>query len=127
MGNKKSPDGFEYSPEARCNIFYEWHSQNMTFALFYKYTGKLAAYALNENDELYKIQVQDYHSADATLSRAFIKKSIILTAGAKNLFDVKNIRGIASGAAHTASSNTMAVGMGRSYFFKITININSKN
>lgn len=127
LSEQYSAEPFSYSPEARCNLFYEWHKQSMTFALFYKYTGKLPAYTLSATNEIYKTTMQDYSTADASITRTFFKKKLGLTIGAKNLFDVKNVTGVATGSAHSSGGNSISVGMGRTYFFKLDINLNTKS
>jgi outer membrane receptor for ferrienterochelin and colicins len=117
---------FSYAPEARCNLFYEWHKQKLTCALFYKYTGKLPSIVLNSQNELVKMQIQDYHTLDCSVAKRLFKNKVNLSVGAKNVLDVKNINGAISGQAHASSSNSISVGMGRTYFMKIDININSK-
>lgn len=117
---------FSYVPEARCNLFYEWHKQKLTCAVFYKYTGKLPNIALNSQNELVEMQIQDYHTLDCSVSKRLFKNKINIAIGAKNMLDVKNINGAISGQAHASSSNSISVGMGRTYFIKVDININSK-
>ena len=118
---------FTYSPEGKCNLFYEWQKQNLTIALFYKYTGQLPSFALNENNEIYKTKINAYNTADASISKSFLKKRINLSIGSKNLFNVKNVIGNAVGSsAHSTSSNSVSVGMGRTYFIKLDINLASK-
>ncbi len=117
---------FAYAPEGRCNLFYEWHKQKITLALFYKYTGKLPGFELNSDNELVKVQIQDYHTVDCSVSKRFLKNKVNLSIGAKNLFDVTNINGYSTGGAHSSGSNSISVGMGRTYFIKLDININSK-
>ncbi len=116
---------FTYTPEGKCNLFYEWHKQNMTFAFFYKYTGELPSFAINTNNEIYKTKIQDYHTADISVSKLFLKKKINISIGGKNIFDVKNIAGNSTGEAHSSGSNSVAIGMGRTYFIKLVINLNS--
>ena len=115
-----------YSPEARLNLFYEWHKQNMTFAFFYKYSGKLPIYVLTETNEFAKTIMQDYNTADASITRTFFNKLIGVSIGVKNIFDVKNITGVTSGSAHSSGGNSVSVGTGRSYFVKLDINFNTK-
>lgn len=119
-------DEFVYSPEARLNLFYEWHKQNMTFAFFYKYSGKLPIYVLTETNEFAKTIMQDYNTADASITRTFFNKLIGVSIGVKNIFDVKNINGVTSGSAHSSGGNSVSVGTGRSYFVKLDINFNTK-
>lgn len=126
LSEKFESDKFTYTPEGKCNLFYEWHKQNMTFSLFYKYTGELPSFAVNSNNEIYKINIQDYHTADFSVSKLFLKNKINLSIGSKNIFDVRNIMGSSSGLVHSAGSNSIPIGMGRTYFIKLDINLNSK-
>lgn len=117
---------FTYTPEGKSNLFYEWHKQNMTFAIFYKYTGELPSYAVNSNNEIYKTKIHDYHTADISISKLFWAKKINVSIGSKNIFNVKNITGFSNGDVHSSGSNSVAIGMGRIYFIKLDINLNSK-
>ncbi len=117
--------GYLFSPEVRCNIMYEWHQQNTTFSMFYKYTGKFPSYILNADGSYYKNTIQDYHTADFTATRHFFRKRIVFGLGIKNIFDVRNISGIAAGTGHTSSSNSVSVAMGRTYFLKLDFNLAS--
>lgn len=117
---------FTYTPEGKCNLFYEWHKQNMTFAFFYKYTGELPSFAVNTNNEIYKTKIYDYHTADISVSKLFFGKKMNVSIGSKNIFDVKNVTGSSTGDVHSSGSNSIAIGMGRTYFIKLDINLNSK-
>lgn len=118
---------FIYAPEGKCNVFYEWKKQQMTFAFFYKYTGALPGYALDENNTLIKTKINAYNMADISLSKAFLKRRMSLTIGSKNLFNVTNITGIGStSSAHSSASGSVSIGMGRTYYCKLSINLNSK-
>lgn len=126
LSEQYQSEKFIYSPDGRCNFFYEWKKQKTTFALFYKYTGKMPGFGVNINNEIYKTEIQDFHTADASVSKRFIKEKINLSIGAKNLFNVKNITGIANGGVHTAAGSSIPIAMGRTYFLKLDINLNSK-
>ncbi len=126
LSQQYSADEFSYSPEGRCNVLYDWKKQNMTFSIFYKYTGKLPSYLINAQNELTKTIMQDYHTADCSISRAFWSRKLVVSLGAKNLFNVTNISGVSTGSAHSSAGNSIAVGMGRTYFMKLDINLNSK-
>ncbi|WKZ74565.1 MAG: TonB-dependent receptor [Vicingaceae bacterium] len=117
---------FTYTPEGKCNLFYEWHKKNITFALFYKYTGELPSFAINTKNEIYKTKIYDYHTADISISKLFLEKKINISIGTKNIFDVRNITGSSTGSAHSSENNSIAIGMGRTYFMKLDINLNSK-
>lgn len=117
---------FSYSPEGKCNLYYDWKKQNITIALYYKYTGVLPIYSINDNDEIYKTQTSDYHTADISFSKLLFAKKLNFSIGSKNIFNVKNITGAATGSVHSSGNNSISVGMGRTYFIKLDINLKSK-
>lgn len=117
---------YTYSPEAKCNFFYEWHQYNLTFAAFYKYTGKLPFYRVDSEGQVHLTTMQDYHTADLTLSKAFWDHKLVLSLGSKNIFDVTNVTGMSGSGAHEDVAGSMAVGMGRTYFLALDFKFSSK-
>ncbi|MCC7331782.1 MAG: TonB-dependent receptor [Flavobacteriales bacterium] len=114
---------FTYSPEAKTNLFYELKRYQLTFGLFYKYTGELPMYMLDNKGEMKLSKIDDYHTADLSISKHLLKKKLNLTIGCKNIFNVTNVNGSVSGGAHSSSGNSISVGTGRSFFFKLDINL----
>lgn len=117
---------FTYSPEARLNFYYEWYKHRTTFAVFYKYNGKLPSFTSNENNEILRTVINDYHTADISVSKSVFAKKINISAGVKNLFNVRNVSGVVTGAAHASASNSVTIGMGRIYFVKLDFYISTK-
>ena len=73
--------------------------------------------------------VQDFHTLDVTYTKDFKKKGTSISIGGKNLLNVQNIGvsgGASSGAAHSESSNFIAMGWGRSLFTSLKINLGEK-
>ncbi len=120
-GNK-----FLYSPEARLNISYKWIKPVLYFSFYYKYTGQLPSFSVNENNEIIKSKLYAYHMGDLSVTKKFLKKKISLTGGCKNIFNVRNVIGNNNSGAHTANSYTVSVGMGRTFFTQLEINLSSK-
>ena len=116
---------FIYSPEIKSNIRYEWPKRNISLNFFYKYTGKLPSYMLNSENEIFRTTMQDYHTADLSLSKQLRRKQLYLSIGAKNLFDVRNINGVMSGSPHSSGTTSVPVAMGRTYFVKLDIHLQS--
>jgi outer membrane receptor for ferrienterochelin and colicins len=115
---------YSYASEMRTNISYGFKKAGLTAALFYKYTGKLPGYAVDEHGIVQQIFLGDYHTGDLTLTKSFVKGRYALGAGCKNLFNVKNVGAfIASQGAHTASGDSYFVGNGRLYFLKLDVNL----
>jgi outer membrane receptor for ferrienterochelin and colicins len=124
--NSNSTD-FLFSPEVKFNLQYNWEKIGLQTAVFYKYTGVLPNIRTNADGELYESKISDYHMADLTVSKFAWNKKLKFTMGVKNLFNVTSITGSASGeGAHSVSSGSVSIGMGRVYHFGIRLNINSK-
>ncbi len=88
--------------EATAMARYILKPAKLIFSLFYKYTGstrQLSAFA--DGTALYDITLPSYNWMDASISRRFWNGHIDLTAGVKNIFDVRRLTptgGVSSGA-----------------------------
>ena len=116
-------DEFSYSPEVRSNVNYEFHKYNLFIACFYKYSGRLPGFGLDDNDEIIQTYMDAYHTADLSIGKKLWKNRVQFVLGSKNLFDVKAVNALAQGSVHSRSSNASPVAMGRTYFFKMTVNL----
>ena len=126
-GESTSDDKFLYGLQANGNISYNWMKQNMQFSLFYKYNGEQQQYVgvVEDGESIYKLsEIESYSFLDASMKKSFFKRQFDVTVGARNILDVTNIQqGLATGGAHTFSTDIL-LGYGRSYFLKLTYNLN---
>lgn len=74
---------------------------------------------LDENGNASPTLVGDFHILDFNLSKQFLKNKLQLSLGIKNMFNVNNVNASMSGNAHSGSSSTTPVSMGRTYFIKL--------
>lgn len=125
LAAQSQTEKYMFSPEAKCNLVYNWEKPRLTFACFYKYTGSLPSYLVNAQNEINKTIMQDYHTADVSISKRMWKKRISISTGIKNLLNVTTVTGYSSGDAHASSENTVNIGMGRTYFIKLDFNFTS--
>ncbi len=126
--NSENAPSFSYSPEVRSSFLYEIKKQALTLALFYKYQGALPNVIQNEVGEISTNFINAYHTADATISKKMFKKQIDVSIGTKNIFNVKNVGASASsGGIHSSNTGNIVVGMGRTYFASLKVNINKWN
>lgn len=129
IGNGKnvSDDKFLYGLQVNGNISYNFQKQNMQFSLSYKYNGEQQQFVevVENGENTYKLsEIESYSFLDASVKKTFFKRQFDITIGARNIFDVTNIQqGIATGGAHTSSTDIL-LGYGRSYFLKLTYNLN---
>lgn len=94
--------------EATATARYTFKPVRIIFSLFYKYSGaskQLSAFA--DGTALYDISLPDYNMMDASLSRRFWKDHIDITAGVKNIFDVRQLTptGNVSNSAHSSGGS----------------------
>jgi len=121
---------FSYTPELKATFNYEFPKQKMFVAVFYKFTGKLPNFRLDQNGAVTQSYLGAYNTADLSIGKKFLDKKLQVTVGSKNLFDVKNISSFTSGGAHSGGgSGGSPVAMGRTYFVKLAFNfdVNKKN
>jgi outer membrane receptor for ferrienterochelin and colicins len=119
-----SNEKFLYSFNINSNISYFVPKWQTTFSAYYKYNGKTQQFV--EGNSEYIISTIDASNwLDASIRKSFFKNQLEATIGARNILDITNINQTRAndGAAHGTSSNIM-LAYGRSYFFKLTYNLN---
>lgn len=117
-------NAFSYSTEFRAGVFYEIRKVNLTLGGFYKYTGKLPSFYVDENNQTQQAFMDPYQTADVSITWNGWKKRINLGLGCKNLFNVQYVRSMVVGTAHNSNTTSSPVSMGRSYCLKIEFNFN---
>ncbi|GIV35130.1 MAG: TonB-dependent receptor [Chitinophagales bacterium] len=121
---------FSFSPEINASLSYTFEKIGLTTSVFYKYTGKALGYALNDTGAdriLYQTFTDAYHKADFTCAKLFWEKRIRLTAGVKNIFDVKNVRSTQTDlTVHSSAATSLPAGTGRTYFLGLDFKLSVK-
>ena len=113
-----------FSPEFQSSITREFTKQKFSIALFYKKTGQLPIYFLNENDEVTQGFIAPYAIANLSLSKGLFKDKLKVSTGVKNLMNVTNIRvSGSSGGTHSSDTGSSSVGWGRSIFVSLKYTI----
>lgn len=123
-GFNVSDDKFFYTLNLNANVSYRVEHWNTVFAAYYKYNGKFKQYESTEEDFILT-EMGDSNWLDASASKPFFKDRFELTIGARNILNVTDVTksGGATGGSHSASGNIMQA-YGRSYFAKLTYNLN---
>lgn len=115
---------FTWSTDVSATFNYHWNRPALDWSLYYRYTGNLPRFVKNDTEIIQYIQ-QDFHTLDLSVSRAFWRKQLTVLAGVKNVLDVTDVSQTqtASGVGvHTGGTGSIAVGYGRTYFIKLTLN-----
>ena len=92
--------------------------------MFYKYTGKLPSYVLDNEGNVQNSVIDDYNLLDFSFSKYIFAKKVNIMIGCKNMFNVMNIAANIDGSSsHSSSSNSIDIGYGRSFFTAIKWNL----
>ena len=111
----------EYSASLTFNLNTE---QNSTLSVFYKYTGEIPSFTLNENGLVEDSFTQEYELMDIIFSRNLFNNLFKVSVGCKNIFDVQDISSFQENEPHqSGGSAKMSIGYGRSLFTAIKLNI----
>lgn len=118
---------YAYSPELVGNLSYQLKNGSTKFSAFYKYTGKVVAYLVNEDASITQSFISDYSLLDVQVQQWFLKKTLSVSLGGKNLLNVTNINAGSgsSGGVHASGSGTAPIAWGRSFYLNITYLIKS--
>jgi len=116
---------FFYSNDFNGKISYTLDSLQLKFNLFYKYTGTINSFYLDEDKNVQRSYIGDYHTFDFTASKYFWNKKLFLSAGVKNIFDVKNVQmiGQVMGVSNPKESSSLSVLWGRSFFVSLNFSL----
>jgi outer membrane receptor for ferrienterochelin and colicins len=117
---------FNWSAEVTSSFNYRIPSKGLNFSLYYKLTGRTPFYEIvtaDGNTIARLAETSAFHWSDLTIQKS-LGKSLWLTVGSHNLFNVKNINttSMASGV-HTGGASR-PIGSGRSYFISLSYTLN---
>lgn len=119
-----SNEKYLYSMNLNSSFSYFVPKWKITFSTYYKLNGKSQQFIEGATEYI----ISDIDSSswlDASIRKTFFKDKLETTIGARNILDVTSINQTRTnqGAGHATSSQIM-LAYGRSYFLKLTYNLN---
>ncbi len=116
--------GFVYSIDFASSLQYFSPRYNYEVGIFYKYNDDYLEYRGSFNEDgiltgLKQSSIAGYHIMDLTLSKNFWKQKFTISAGLKNLFNVRFVDSSGSLFYHDSGSNSTAIGYGRTFFISL--------
>lgn len=120
LSDTTEANSFSFSPELQASLTRDFAKQKLSVSIFYKYTGRLPNYFLNDEAEIEQGFMDAYSMSNLTVSKQLFKDHVSLSCGIKNLFNVVNVRTSGnSGGAHSSSSDNTSVAWSRSFFVSL--------
>lgn len=119
-----SDDDYIYTLNLNTSASYRVPKWNTVFAAYYKFNGKTKEY-MQSSSEYILATIDSSNWLDASISKSFYNDKFDLTIGSRNILDITDIRrtGGSQGGSHSASSSILTA-YGRSYYAKLTYNLN---
>jgi outer membrane receptor for ferrienterochelin and colicins len=123
-GTYISDDTYMHSFNLNSSISYTYPKWKTTLSAYYKYTGKQQEWVEGASSYVLS-EIESYSLLDASLRKGFFSDKLEATLGARNLFNIKDIRqsNLNQGAGHSSSSQLL-LAYGTSYFLKLAYNLN---
>lgn len=128
--NVRSNDDYYYNLSFNTSVGYRIPNWNTQLALYYKYNGRSQQLTSTSdssgNPDFVLSEIEAFGMMDASVRQPFFGNRLDVTLGARNLMDVTNVRFNQPGGngVHTTNSANLLMGYGRSYFLKLTYNLN---
>lgn len=125
-----SDDKFLYTFNLNTSLSYNIPDYQTQFTIYFKHNGKVQEFESDVNDasKFVLSEIDSYNWLDASVRKRFFDEKFEVMIGARNLLNVIDVRrskaSSIGGSAHASTSNNMMLGYGRSYFLKLTYNIN---
>lgn len=124
-----SDENFLFNFQLNATLGYTVKKWQTTFSMLFKYIGKHQQFVEKTNadgeQEFQRGTTNPYSWMDVTINTSFLKKSVMLTVGSRNLFNVTSVNTTAfEGGAHDGTPAQVPLGYGRSYFLKLAYNLN---
>ncbi|WP_282030826.1 TonB-dependent receptor plug domain-containing protein [Winogradskyella eximia] len=117
-------EDYLWSLNLQTSLAYKIPKWRITISAQLKYTGETEGLFSNSDGEPFVGVTESFTWLNASI-RTKITSNIEATLGARNIFDVVNINSSTSAGSHTGSTSTSRlIGNGRSYFLKLTYNLN---
>ncbi len=114
------------TPEFRGSITRQWMRHGWSASLFWKLQGEQPSYSVGLDGSVQRGSIEAFHLADATITKQLWAKRLSLSAGCKDLFDVRNLNATLSSGVHDAGTGHVAMTTGRTFFVRIELELKRK-
>ena len=113
---------FIWSPELSADLDYTFARPKLELSMQYKFTGTLSQYEIDEingKQQAYLAKTASFNWLDFSVSKSLIK-SLKLSVGVKNIFNITDINNTSMGGAEAHSTGgPLPLSYGRSYFVAV--------
>lgn len=117
---------WQSTPELRGSLTRQWMRQGWSASVFWKHQGEQQSYAIDADGTVRRGSIAAFHLADATLTKQLWARRLAISAGCKDLFDVRNLNATLSSGVHDAGTGFVPMTTGRTAFLRIELELKRK-
>ena len=121
LNNDYNIEEYQFTLDYNINMSFNL-SNNTRFNIFYKNTGEMTNYLL-DNNTIREIISDSYDLMDISVNQKIFDETVILSFGAKNIFNITDVSRNLIGSNHSTTNNLMSIGYGRSFFTELKIKL----
>ncbi|HQW05984.1 MAG: TonB-dependent receptor [Flavobacteriales bacterium] len=114
---------FLFSPELRASVTKQWLRKGWSGSVFWKWQGRISNYVVADEVDVQRSFIAPYAMADASLTKHLWKDRLSLTAGCKDLFNVRNVNASLASGVHSGGANTVPMTTGRTAFVRLELEL----
>ena len=112
--------------EIRGSITRQWQRQGWSATFLWKYQGDQFNYMVGTDGLVQRGTIGDFHLADANVMKQLYGDRLALTAGCKDLFDVRNLNATGSSGIHSTGGSSVPMTTGRTFFLRVELALQQK-
>ncbi len=113
-----------FTTEVRASLTRQWLSKGWVASFFWKWQDRQVNYTQQEDGSITQSFIDAFNMADATLTKRFWNGRLSLTAGAKNLFNVRDVAATMSGVGvHSGGAVSVPMATGRMAFVRVELDL----
>lgn len=114
----------KWTNDLSLNLNFIDQKRDIDLSLYYKFNGSMAKYLITSDGSITTGTTEGWHTLDLTISKWLLNHQLMVQIGGKNLFNITNVSSSgANDAAHSASTTSLPVGWGTSWFIRLTYQI----
>lgn len=115
---------FRYATDYIASTSYLWQKADVSMQLDYKHSGnRVQLLGSDENDEIVEGSVDPYTMLNFSTTKNLANNKFSLTAGVKNILDVKEVTSSTQGGTHSSGGSSL-IAWGRTFFISLKYNFN---
>ena len=120
--NAGTPNVYTWYSDVSATFNYKFIKPGIDISLYNKFYGKAPQYILVD-DKISLFELDKYNMMDISASKRLLKNRLMVMAGAKNIFNVTDVKQTLDGNDYVSVRGSDLIAYGRTFFIKLSYNL----